>query len=189
VQGPLSDAAVIGLLKEKFVCVQEVIPGAETTPESLPAERRQQLERFAHGGRFFFGRIRILSSDGKDVLGELRSLPGSDAETRKSDGDRFLALARSILDGRGGEAVAGPGDAARRFEPPMKGGPARLRFREGGPASKQGGPPRLGPRSAGPKIGDLAPNFELKYLDSEQTFKLSENFGKRATVLIFHSFT
>ena len=32
-------------------------------------------------------------------------------------------------------------------------------------------------------------NFELKFLDSKETFKLKDNFGKRPTVLIFHSFT
>jgi hypothetical protein len=50
----------------------------------------------------------------------------------------------------------------------------------------QDGPPL---RKAGPKVGDAAPDFELKLLESRETFKLSGNFGKRPTVLIFHSFT
>ena len=50
----------------------------------------------------------------------------------------------------------------------------------------QDGPPL---RKGGPKVGEKAPDFELKLLDSKETFKLSGNFGKRPTVLIFHSFT
>jgi hypothetical protein len=46
-----------------------------------------------------------------------------------------------------------------------------------------------GLKKGGPIVGDQAPDFELKYLDSKETFKLSTNFGKRPTVLIFHSFT
>jgi hypothetical protein len=51
------------------------------------------------------------------------------------------------------------------------------------------GPFGFGPKKRGPKVGDQAPDFELKFLDSRETFKLKENFGKRPTVLIFHSFT
>ena len=50
----------------------------------------------------------------------------------------------------------------------------------------QQGPPL---KRGGPKVGDTAPDFELKVLDSRETFKLGGNFGKRPTVLIFHSFT
>jgi hypothetical protein len=46
-----------------------------------------------------------------------------------------------------------------------------------------------GPKKRGPKVGDQAPDFELKFLDSKETFRLKDNFGKRPTVLIFHSFT
>jgi len=54
---------------------------------------------------------------------------------------------------------------------------------------RKDGPSGFGPRKRGPKVGDPAPVFELKYLDSSATFKLKENIGKRPTVLIFHSFT
>src|SRR5262245_27897508 len=63
-------------------------------------------------------------------------------------------------------------------------------FKEGsGPRVKNAGPRGLGPKKGGPKIGEQAPDFELKFLASEKTFKLSANFGKRPTVLLFHSFT
>jgi hypothetical protein len=62
------------------------------------------------------------------------------------------------------------------------------RVRSGPPFGK-GGPPGVGPMKRGPKIGDKAPAFELQFLDSKEVFKLKENFGKRPTVLIFHSFT
>jgi hypothetical protein len=165
----LSDARVIALLKDRLICVQEVIAGAETRPENLPRERRQHLERFAWNGRFFFGTIRILSPDGQEVLGQLRSFPRADEETRKQDGAKFVALARSILERQ--PAAAGE---------PIKGPPAKFspRFKEG-----------FGPRKGGPNVGSQAPDFELKYLASDQTFKLSDNFGKKPTVLIFHSFT
>jgi hypothetical protein len=39
------------------------------------------------------------------------------------------------------------------------------------------------------KPGDAAPDFKLKLLKSKDTFKLSDNFGKRPTVLIFGSYT
>jgi hypothetical protein len=39
------------------------------------------------------------------------------------------------------------------------------------------------------KAGDKAPDFELKNLKGEGKFKLSSNFGKRPTVLIFGSYT
>lgn len=55
-----------------------------------------------------------------------------------------------------------------------------------GPPLKKGG---VGPKRSGPKVGDHAPDFELKLLGDKATFKLSDNFGKRPTVLIFHSFT
>jgi len=58
-------------------------------------------------------------------------------------------------------------------------------FGKASPSSVSG----FGPEKGGPKIGDEAPNFELKFLDSKETFKLSENFDKRPTLLIFHSFT
>jgi hypothetical protein len=54
---------------------------------------------------------------------------------------------------------------------------------------KKDGPPGFGPKKRGPKVGEQAPDFELKFLDSKESFKLSDNFGKRPTVLIFHSFT
>jgi hypothetical protein len=38
-------------------------------------------------------------------------------------------------------------------------------------------------------MGERAPDFELAFLDSKATFKLSDNFGRRPTVLLFHSFT
>jgi hypothetical protein len=46
-----------------------------------------------------------------------------------------------------------------------------------------------GPKKRGPKVGEKVPDFELKFLDSKDTFRLKDNFGKRPTVLIFHSFT
>lgn len=39
------------------------------------------------------------------------------------------------------------------------------------------------------KVGDPAPDFTLKLLKEDKTFKLSDNFGKRPTVLIFGSYT
>lgn len=39
------------------------------------------------------------------------------------------------------------------------------------------------------QVGDKAPDFTLKLLHEEKTFKLSDNFGKRPTVLIFGSYT
>ena len=57
------------------------------------------------------------------------------------------------------------------------------------PPFKKDGPSAFGPKKSGPKIGAQAPDFELKFLDAEETFKLSSNFGKRPTVLLFHSFT
>ena len=166
---------MIALLKEKFVCVQEIIPSAETKPEDLSPERRELLERFARNGRFFFGKIRFLSPDGKIVLAELRSFPGADDETRKKDGETLITLANNVLAGKAA---------------PVQDGPPRFGFKKDGPPFKKGdGPPGFGPKNRGPKIGDLAPSFELKVLDSKETFKLSDNFGKRPTVLIFHSFT
>lgn len=165
------------MLKDRFICVQEIIPGVGTRPEDLTPERRRLLERFARNGRFFFGRIRFLSSDGKDVLGELRSFPGADVEARKKDGERLLALAKDVLAGKraGPSAWDGP-PFLRRGMPP---------FRDG---RRPGFDPR-GRRNHGPRIGAQAPDFELKFLDSKEKFKLSDNFGKRPTVLIFHSFT
>lgn len=159
------------MLKEKFVCVQEVIPGAETTPADLPMERRKLLERFARNDRFFFGKIRILSPDGKNVLAELRSFPGADATTRKRDGESFLALAHDVLAGK---------------VTPIQEGPPRFGPKKDGPPFKKEG---FGPKKGGPKIGDQAPDFELTFLDAKNIFKLSDNFGKRPTVLLFHSFT
>jgi hypothetical protein len=45
------------------------------------------------------------------------------------------------------------------------------------------------PKKGAPKVGSSAPDFELTYLASDKTFKLSDNFGQKPTVLIFHSFT
>jgi hypothetical protein len=39
------------------------------------------------------------------------------------------------------------------------------------------------------RVGDRAPDFTLKFLNSDQTFTLSHNFGKKPTVLIFGSYT
>ena len=47
----------------------------------------------------------------------------------------------------------------------------------------------FGPKKGGRKIGAQAPDFELKYLASDKTFKPRDNFDKRPTVLLFHSFT
>lgn len=164
------------------MCVQEVIPGAETKPEDLGPERRKLLERFAHNGRFFFGTIRILSADGKNVLGQQRSFPGADEDTHKEEGAKFLVLAHQILESKAAQPAA------------PAGGPPRFGFKkEGPPFHRDGGPPfakaGFGPKKWGPRIGEPAPDFELKYLEVHETFKLSSNFGKRATVLIFHSFT
>jgi len=186
----LSDKAVIALLKEKFICVQEVIPGAETKPEDLPAERRKLLERFAHNDRFFFGKIRFLSPDGKNLLAELRSFPDADDDTRKKDGEKFIALANDILAGKATQVPVQDGPPRFGFKkdwPPFKDGPPFKK--DGGPLFKKDGYPGFGPKKTGPKIGDQAPDFELKFLDAKETFKLSDNFGKRPTVLIFHSFT
>jgi hypothetical protein len=166
---------VVALLKDKFVCVQEIIPGAETKPEDLPPERRKLLDRFAHNGRFFFGTIRLLSPDGQNVLAELRSFPGADDETNKKDGEKLAALANDVL---AGKAIESP----------------RFGFKKEGPAFKKDGfapfkKEGFGPKKTGPKIGDQAPDFELKFLDGKDKFKLSDNFDRRPTVLIFHSFT
>ena len=45
------------------------------------------------------------------------------------------------------------------------------------------GQAQRGPKKRGPKVGEKAPDFELKHLDAKATFKLSDNFGKRPTVL------
>jgi hypothetical protein len=180
----LANKAVIALLKEKFGCVQEVIPGAKTKPEDLPAERRNLLERFAHNDRFFFGTIRILSPDGKNVLAELRSFPGADEETRKKDGAKFIELANDVLAGKAIQASGQHGPPRFGFK---KDGPAFKK--ESGPPFKKDGFPGFGPKKSGPLIGDQAPDFELKFLDPKETFKLSDNFDIRPTVLIFHSST
>jgi hypothetical protein len=39
------------------------------------------------------------------------------------------------------------------------------------------------------QAGDKAPDFNLKLLDKDASFKLSSNFGKRPTFLIFGSYT
>jgi len=161
------------LLKDRFICVQEVIPGAETKLEDLSADRRKVLEQFTEHGRFFFGKIRLLSSDGKDVLGAFRSFPGSDARTRQTEGERFVSLAEAVLTGKA-------------TQPPAEDRPP---FLKGGPPFTKGRRPGFGPRDRGPQIGEQAPDFALKFLNSRETFKLSGNFGKRPTVLIFHSFT
>jgi hypothetical protein len=57
------------------------------------------------------------------------------------------------------------------------------------PFRREWGPREDGPRRSGPKVGDPALDFELKHLAADATFRLRDNFGKRPTVLIFHSFT
>jgi peroxiredoxin len=47
----------------------------------------------------------------------------------------------------------------------------------------------LGWLSAGPKIGDMAPDFDLPRHDRPERVKLSESLGKRPVVLVFGSFT
>ena len=44
-------------------------------------------------------------------------------------------------------------------------------------------------RGVGIAEGQPAADFTLKLLKSEKTFKLSSNFGKQPTVLIFGSYT
>lgn len=51
------------------------------------------------------------------------------------------------------------------------------------------GPPNEARRKDPVKVGDKAPTFTLKMLGSKKKFALSENFGKRPTVLIFGSYT
>lgn len=41
----------------------------------------------------------------------------------------------------------------------------------------------------GIQVGQPAKDFELKSLDGKSTFKLSSNYGKKPTVLIFGSYT
>ncbi len=48
---------------------------------------------------------------------------------------------------------------------------------------------RQGPRQGSLQVGVPAPDFNLKVLKSDRTFKLSSNFGERPTVLIFGSYT
>jgi hypothetical protein len=50
----------------------------------------------------------------------------------------------------------------------------------------QGGP-KGGLKQVGPKVGEAGPDFELKFLAEEKKFKLSDNFGRRPTVLIFRA--
>lgn len=38
-------------------------------------------------------------------------------------------------------------------------------------------------------LGKPAPDFEIAALDGKSKFKLSDNFGKKPTVLIFGSYT
>lgn len=47
----------------------------------------------------------------------------------------------------------------------------------------------LGSPFEGPRPGQRAPDFALKTADGEKEYRLSDNFGKRPTVLIFGSFT
>src|SRR5262249_10652804 len=82
--------------------------------------------------------------------------------------------------------VAGPAQS--------QSGPDFQKKKDGPPFKKGFDPPfgKDGPpgfKKRGPKVGDQAPVFELKFLDSRETFKLQENIGKRPTVLIFHNFT
>ena len=46
-----------------------------------------------------------------------------------------------------------------------------------------------GPRAEGPGVGGAAPDFVLSPLNGGKSFKLSSNYGKRPTVLIFGSYT
>ncbi len=39
------------------------------------------------------------------------------------------------------------------------------------------------------RVGDRAPDFTLKFLNSNESFTLSHNFGKKPTFLIFGSYT
>lgn len=45
------------------------------------------------------------------------------------------------------------------------------------------------PDRGGIQVGQAAKDFELKSLDGKSTFKLSSNFSKKPTVLIFGSYT
>ena len=40
-----------------------------------------------------------------------------------------------------------------------------------------------------PKIGDLAPDFELRDMNGENPLRLSDFYGKKPVALIFGSFT
>lgn len=159
------------MLKEEFVCVQEVVTESETQLDGMSKERRESLERFSRFGRMFFGTIRILSSDGKTVLGELRSFPRTDEATKKNDRERFHTLLKEVLDKKPSSSDKSATTPTLRDRPPFRGGP---------------GP---GLRRRGPMVGDKAPDIELKFLAAEKTFKLSDNFERRPTVLLFHSFT
>ncbi len=48
---------------------------------------------------------------------------------------------------------------------------------------------RFATGGTGLKVGDKAPDFTLKALGSGEQFKLSDNFGKKPTVLVFGSYT
>lgn len=43
--------------------------------------------------------------------------------------------------------------------------------------------------SAGPNVGEKAPEVKLTLLDDDKKYDLAENFGKRPTVLVFGSYT
>jgi len=50
-------------------------------------------------------------------------------------------------------------------------------------------PPRDGQREGTLKVGDLAPDFDLKPLDGKATVKLSSFRGQKPVALVFGSYT
>jgi hypothetical protein len=51
------------------------------------------------------------------------------------------------------------------------------------------GAPQQRPQEGSLLVGEPAVDFKLRLLNSKETFKLSDNFGKRPTILIFGSYT
>jgi thiol-disulfide isomerase/thioredoxin len=47
----------------------------------------------------------------------------------------------------------------------------------------------VGSLQEGPRIGDIAPDFELKSPDGERTVRLSDSFGTKPVVLVFGNYT
>ena len=69
------------------------------------------------------------------------------------------------------------------------GGPPGYGERPGG-GRPGGGRPGGGMRGTAPSVGDTAPDFTLKVLNSDQTVTLSERMGNgRPVVLVFGSYT